>query len=71
MQATQLPQSIQPGRVVHALRRLGAVEQPHRLHKQVAQRHQFIGVVGQEFGGSALHERHIRLAFAQQLQVVR
>ena len=69
--ATQLPQAVDARRVVHTFCSLRTVEQPHGLHKEAAQRHQLVGIIGLQFGRATLHKRHIGLAFSQQLQVVR
>ena len=69
--AAQLPQPVQPGALVHALGGFGAVEHPHRLHKQAAQRHQVFRVVRQQLGGAALHKGQVCLPVAQQLKVGR
>ena len=51
-------------------RRLFAVEQPHRLHEQAAQRLDAAFLAGRALVAAALHEAQVGLALAQQAQVV-
>ena len=56
---------------MHALCCVGAVEKPQRLHKQAAQGHEVVRVIGLQLSRTALHKGHVSLAVPQQLQVVR
>ena len=70
-QAPQLAQTVEPSAVSHFQAGIRTIEQPDRLDKKAAQRHQEIRVVRLQLCGAALHKGQIGLALAQQLQVGR